>query len=36
MLQNDELPLSDTLDAARFQDAFDEHQVDFGDDEDAV
>ncbi len=36
MMQNDELPLVDAIDDARFEEAFDEHQVDFGNDEDAV
>jgi hypothetical protein len=36
MMQNDELPLGDAIDADLFQEAFDEHQVDFGNDDDAV
>lgn len=36
LLQNDELPLCDAIDDVRFQESFDEHQVDFGADEDAV
>ena len=36
MMQNDELPLVDAIDEVRFQEAFDEHQVDFGSDDDAV
>jgi len=36
LLQNDELPLRDAIDNVRLQESFDEHQVDFGGDEDAV
>jgi hypothetical protein len=35
-MQSDELPLADVVDGELFQQAFDEHAVDFGDDEDAV
>lgn len=35
-MQNDELPLVDALDEARIAEAFEEHQVAFGNDEDAV
>ena len=36
MMQNDELPLVDAIDDARFQESLDEHEVDFGGDGDAV
>jgi len=36
MVQNGELPLVDVIDDAGFQEVFDEHQVDFGCDDDAV
>lgn len=36
MMQHDELPLVDALDDACFQEAFQEHEVDFGKEEDAV
>ena len=36
MMQNNDLPLVDAIDDARLEEAFDEHQVDFGNDEDAV
>ena len=36
LLQNDELPLADAIGDVRFQESFDEHQVDFGGDDDAV
>jgi hypothetical protein len=36
MMQSDELPLADVVNEDRFQEAFDEHQVDFGSDDDAV
>ncbi len=35
-MQNDELPLADVVDGRFFEQAFDEHQVDFADDDDAV
>ena len=36
MLQSDELPLAEFLDADKWQVAFDKHEVDFGNDEDAI
>ncbi|MEO8498340.1 MAG: IS4 family transposase, partial [Planctomycetota bacterium] len=36
LMQNDELPLADVVDGELFQQAFDRHAVDFGDDDDAV
>ena len=36
LMQNDELPLADIVGSKRFAQAFEEHGVDFGDDEDAV
>ena len=36
MMQNDALPLVDAIDDASFEETFDEHQVDFGNDDDAV
>ena len=36
MLQSDELPLVDAIEDSRFQEVFDEHQVEFGTDDDAV
>jgi len=36
MLQSDELPLVEAVDDQRFQEVFDEHGVDFGDDEEVV
>jgi len=35
-MQNDDLPMADVVDSELFQQAFDEHAVDFGDGEDAV
>jgi hypothetical protein len=36
MLQSDELPLAEVLDADQWQAVFDKHEVDFGNDEDAI
>ena len=36
MMQTDDLPLADVIDGQLFEQAFEEHQVDFADDEDAV
>lgn len=36
MLQGDSLPLSDVIDDQRWQQIFDEHEIDFGNDPDAV
>lgn len=36
MLQSDELPLAEVLDAQQWQDIFESHQIDFGKDEEAV
>lgn len=36
LMQNDDLPMADVVDSELFQQAFDEHAVDFGDEEDAV
>lgn len=36
MMQDDNLPLVDAIEDVRFQDTIDEHQVDFGTDDDAV
>jgi hypothetical protein len=36
LMQNDKLPLADVIDGDLFADAFEQHGVDFGDDEDAV
>ena len=36
MLQSDELPLAEVVDANQWQAVFDEHEIDFGSDEDAV
>jgi hypothetical protein len=36
MMQNDELPLTEVLDDERFENAFQNHEIDFGNDEDAV
>ena len=36
LMQNDELPLANVVESELFQQAFDEHAVDFGDDEEAV
>ena len=36
MMQNDELPLTEVLDDERFENAFRDHEIDFGSDEDAV
>ena len=36
MMQDDELPLAEVIDEVRFEEAFDEHQVDFGNDDEAV
>jgi len=36
MMQNDELPLVEVLDDGRFENAFRDHEIDFGNDEDAV
>jgi len=36
MLQSDELPLAEAVDANQWQAVFDEHEIDFGSDEDAV
>lgn len=36
MMQNDDLPLVDVIDERLFEEVFDEHGIDFGNDEDAV
>jgi hypothetical protein len=36
MMQHDELPLTEVLDDERFENAFQEHEIDFGNDEDAI
>lgn len=36
MLQSDELPLAEALDMDQWQTAFDDHEIDFGSDEDAI
>ena len=36
LMQNDELPLADVVDGRLIEQAFDEHQVDFGNDDDVV
>ena len=36
MLQSEELPLAEVLDADQWQTVFDKHEVDFGNDEDAI
>jgi hypothetical protein len=36
LMQNDELPLADIVDSELFAQAFEDHDVDFGDDEDSV
>lgn len=36
LMQNDDLPMAEVVESELFQQAFDEHAVDFGDEEDAV
>jgi hypothetical protein len=36
MLQSDELPLAEVLDSNHWQEVFDAHEIDFGNDEDAI
>ena len=36
MLQSGELPLAEVLDENKWQQAFDKHEIDFGNDEDAI
>ena len=36
MLQSDELPLAEVLDENDWQQVFDKHEIDFGNDEDAI
>ena len=36
MLQSDDLPLAEVVEANQWQSVFDEHEIDFGSDEDAV
>lgn len=36
MLQSDDLPLAEVLDANQWQEIFDEHEIDFGSDDNAV
>jgi len=36
MLQSDDLPLAEVVDANQWQEIFDEHEINFGADEDAV
>lgn len=36
MLQSDELPLAEVLDDQRWQSSFDDHKIDFGDDEETI
>ena len=36
MMQDDELPLTDAIDDERFESVFEDHEIDFGNDDDAV